>query len=94
MNLSWAHPKDGQVSHFILERSFDGENFIEAALVFTSDDNAVGSYNYADRLLPLSEGSVHYRLKIVDMKGNYHYSPTTIVSSALAKDGAAIVIKI
>ena len=94
LNLSWQHEKDKQVSHFILERSFDGQSFQEAALVFTSDNDDMAAYNYADRLSAMASSEVFYRLKIVDMNGSYHYSAITAIQPEQLKSGAKQIIKL
>jgi|SRR5271154_1509713 len=72
------------ISHFMIQRSFDGINFDDAALIFSEEENAnyiPRYYFYNDNQNIKNSGSLHYRIKMVDLKGNYKYSDTITVKS-------------
>jgi hypothetical protein len=71
-------------SYFMIQRSFDGINFDDAALIFSEEDNAnyvPRYYFYNDNQSFKDNGSLCYRIKIVDLKGDYKYSDTVKVKS-------------
>ena len=72
------------ISHFMIQRSFDGINFDDAALIFSEEDNAnyfPRYYFYNDNQTIKDNGSLYYRIKIVDLKGDYKYSDTLKIKS-------------
>lgn len=85
VNLKWETASEINVSHFELERSTDGVNFSQAAMVFsygTADTKA--NYNYADNVASFQVPVVYYRLRSVDIDGKSELSETRIIR--LAKD--------
>lgn len=93
IELGWAAGGNEETSHFILERSYDGEAFKEAALLFTAEDKDAPQYGYTDRIPALAaEAQVYYRLKIVDKKGNYVYSDNIIIQTDALKQGVRQII--
>jgi hypothetical protein len=80
-------------SHFIIQRSFDGINFDDAALIFSEEDNAnyiPRYYFYTDNESINANGSFHYRIKIVDLKGDYKYSDTVTVKAESEQSGIVL----
>lgn len=74
-HLQWGTSIETNVSHFELERSINDGAFIKIADVTAMNQPAGSSYNYKDNLTGV--GMVHhsvYRLKIVDIDGQYTYS--------------------
>lgn len=87
VNLKWETASEINVSHFQLERSTDGVNFTQAAMVFSygaADTKA--SYNYADNVASFQVPVVYYRLRSVDIDGKSELSETRIIR--LSKDQA------
>ena len=76
--LRWTGLQEN-VSHYIIERSFDGENFKEVGMTFTSEDQWHIEYNYVDKFRASNSGRVFYRLKVVYMEGGAEYSPVVIL---------------
>lgn len=87
VNLKWETASEINVSHFELERSTDGVNFSQAAMVFSygaADTKA--NYAYSDNVASFQVPVVYYRLRSVDIDGKSEISETRIIR--LAKDQA------
>jgi hypothetical protein len=70
---------DENVSHYVIERSVDGETFSDAGMLFTADDQKQKDYSYTDKFRSGYSGRVWYRLKVVYVEGGAEYSPVTIL---------------
>lgn len=78
--LNWTTDMEENVSHFVVEKSLNGKDFNEAAVIFTEGNSALRrEYNFKDELKAITGGLVYYRLKIVDMDGKYEHSATRII---------------
>lgn len=74
--LNWTvEYQDAQSSHFEIERSSNGTNFVNIGAVSLTG-NSANSYTYTDRNLTASNSGrvVYYRLKMVDKDGQFTYS--------------------
>jgi hypothetical protein len=68
------------LSHIIIEKSMDGKNFKEAALVFTYGNTTSRSdYDFADNVSKINSGSLYYRLRSIDTDGATQYSDIHII---------------
>jgi hypothetical protein len=81
--LTWA-PIPGGVSHYVLERSFDGHTFEEQGLFFTGDWVEQSEYSYVEKLRRPIAGPLFYRLRVVGVDGTVIYTPVTIINPAVA----------
>ena len=73
--LNWTTDQEENLSHFTVERSFDGLNFSDAGIVFTNDNvDVMKQYSFKDVLRSNSKGVVYYRLKMVGIDGQTEYS--------------------
>ncbi len=78
VNLYWQTGSEKNNSHFIIEKSIDGKNFTELAVVLgAGNSSAVSNYSYADKY-PVA-GINYYRLKQVDFDNQYTYSDIRMV---------------
>jgi hypothetical protein len=80
VNLKWETASEINVSHFELERSTDGVNYNQAAIVFaygSATDKA--SYSYSDNVASFRQPVVYYRLRSVDIDGKTELSETRII---------------
>jgi endonuclease I len=69
--LQWKADRASQFSHFEIERSFNGTNF---QYLGRMNVNATGiDYRFADDLAN-TNGTVYYRIKMVDQNGAFEYS--------------------
>lgn len=78
--LQWSTAQEHNFSHFILERSSDGGNFSQVALVFGSGESDQKlTYSYTDKDMAGRGGIIYYRLKEVDVDGKFSYSSVRII---------------
>ena len=79
--LDWATSAETNASHFVVQRSVDGSNFTDQAIVFTEEGNSNTDrqYSYADNISSVNSSLVYYRLKMVDKDDKYKYSAVVIV---------------
>ena len=78
--LNWSTSQEHNFSHFMIERSTDGENFSQVALVFgAGESDSKINYSYNDKDLKSREGIIYYRLKQVDVDGKFNYSSVRII---------------
>ena len=80
ISLSWKSAQEIDFNYYELEHSSDGEVFTTTSLVFGAGVNGGGAeYTYVDRSVKVTQGLIYYRLKMVDIDGNFTYSPVRIV---------------
>lgn len=79
--LNWNIAEGKNTSHFVIQRSTDGYDFDDAAVLFTDNDANVVKQNfrYADNISSIDTGTLYYRLKIVSLNGKTEYSKTEAV---------------
>jgi hypothetical protein len=81
--ISWATGKEWESSHFEIERTLNSVEFEKIGEVMAMGfKDSITEYEFMDEDLPLSGGNVLYRLKQVDMNGNYAYSPVMSVRTS------------
>jgi hypothetical protein len=82
VDLNWTTAAEKNVSHFAIEKSYDGKNFSEAATVFafgnTSADDKK-NYTYSDNVSKATTSILYYRLRCVDIDGKFTYSQTRVI---------------
>jgi hypothetical protein len=69
--LSWSIANEQNLDHFVLERSGNGQNFTDIAKIKSRNDL---EYSYDDVVTADTSVVYYYRLKIVDIDGNFKYS--------------------
>jgi hypothetical protein len=72
--LNWNLAAEKNTSHFVIQRSSDGYDFDDAAVIFTDNDNIKENYRFADNISLIDSGILYYRLKIVGLDGKSEYS--------------------
>ena len=79
--LNWSTATELNASNFVVQRSTDGTNYEDVALVFTQEgnSNSIRQYSYADNISTVNNNIVYYRLKLVDLDGNFSYSPVDLI---------------
>ena len=70
--LQWQTVNEQNTSHFEIERSVDGNNFIQFSKVFSQ--NIPGTHAYSTTDHSPAQGINYYRVKQVDLDGRYSYS--------------------
>jgi hypothetical protein len=92
VNLTWATASEINVSHFVIEKSTDGQNFTEAAMVFaTGNSTDRRNYEYTDNLGSSFAKVIYYRLRSMDLDGKSQVSEIRIIRTAKST-GASISI--
>lgn len=68
--LQWTSASENNLSHFVIQKSYNGTDYSDLAIFFAAEkgDKRAG-YKYTDKLNPLTEGKVYYRLKMQDVTG-------------------------
>ncbi len=72
VSLKWATAAEHNASHFIIERSFDGAEYSDIAMLFAQGNSEIRT-EYAfkdDKVSAGNSGVIYYRLKMVDMNAN------------------------
>jgi glucose/arabinose dehydrogenase len=83
--LKWETENEINTSHFLVERSIDGTHFNAIGTVSANGNNNPGLFNYS--LIDIDASNqqsllLYYRLKIVDIDGNFKYSGIITISLA------------
>ncbi|HVU56326.1 MAG TPA: T9SS type A sorting domain-containing protein [Puia sp.] len=77
--LSWSTAQEQNTDHFDIERSVDGVSFSSIGAVQAAGNSSlVKEYSYIDASPVM--GADYYRLKMVDLDGNFTYSKIAVVS--------------
>ncbi|MGQ0738145.1 MAG: T9SS type A sorting domain-containing protein [Bacteroidota bacterium] len=78
VKLHWVTADEQNVSHFEVQRSADGVNYVRIAVVQALNSPNGGTYHYRDES-PLTRAN-HYRLLIVDTDASFQLSPVRRIS--------------
>jgi hypothetical protein len=79
--LEWATASEENNSHFIVERSLDGIEFLEVGLVYgMGTTSSITTYQFVDIDLPIGTKQAFYRLRQVDFDGGFEYSEMRLVN--------------
>ena len=80
VQLQWTTQTEVNSSHFIIERSTDGNSFSVVATINAKGDSQLPiNYSWEDAT-PLP-GKCYYRLKMVDKDGRFEYSPVLTITA-------------
>ncbi len=73
VDLSWKTASEFNTSHFNIEHSLDGINFIQIGKIAAAENtNIAQNYHFIDK--KPNKGNNLYRLKMIDIDGKYSYS--------------------
>jgi len=91
--LHWETGMEKELSHFVIERSSDGVVYKEAGIVFAGGNSSVKlQYNFTDILTGVNQqGTLYYRLRMVDGDRKYQYSPVRIIKTNESFAGVQMV---
>jgi hypothetical protein len=79
VNLTWTTNEEN-ISHYIIQRSADGKNYSDIAVVFANDIPGACTYKYKDAHVSSFTVPVFYRLKTIGKKKEeYSYSSACII---------------
>jgi Secretion system C-terminal sorting domain len=79
VKLSWKVSDVVNFSHFEIERSSNGNDFINAGSQVATGPAGEQNYEFTDRNIPSNIFRFYYRLKMIDADGKFGYSRTVIV---------------
>lgn len=82
-NLDWVTASEVNASHFDVERSDDGVNFTQIGRVEAAGNSSTDQdYKFSDREVNMERNDVvqYYRIKMVDIDGEYKYSGVRVVN--------------
>ena len=77
--LNWTKGAEN-TAYYLVERSADGKEFRQVAIVFTSDEAQWTSYNFQDKNSAPFNGVVFYRIALVNDRKEVAYLPVTKVN--------------
>ena len=80
VDLKWSTETETNLSHFIVERSADGINYREAALVFAyGNTTSKSDYVFADNISKLQSGNIYYRITSIGADGKTQQSEIQVI---------------
>ncbi|HYJ38287.1 MAG TPA: T9SS type A sorting domain-containing protein [Chitinophagaceae bacterium] len=79
--LHWSTTANKSTAYFQIERSLDNLSFNQIGELKRQGEQETGSYSFRDTISILRRLPVFYRLKIIDVNGNYSYSKVVALSS-------------
>lgn len=84
-SLQWTTATEWNNAGYAIERSADGKQFTRIGFVAASGNNSAQptSYHYEDRLDNVQADKVYYRLKQIDIDGNYAYSKVLALNKSI-----------
>ncbi len=92
VSLKWSTTVEKNSSHFIIERSFDGVEYSDAAMIFAAgNSDIVSNYAFTDKIPAGNSGVIYYRLKMVDMDGRSQTSVVRLVRIGKASETVKIL---
>ena len=77
--LNWQTTQQVNSSFFTIQKSVDGQRFLDVNTVSVGNNTASAKYSYSDANTSYYGRSIFYRLKIVDKDGKFAYSPVVSV---------------
>ena len=92
VNLNWVTGMEKELSHFVIERSTNGVDYVEAGRVAAKGTSNIKiDYNFLDNLNSGAKGLICYRLKMVDIDNQFQYSPVRVIRLNELKDDVTIL---
>jgi len=89
--IIWTTAEETNTSQFIIQSSTDGRNFSNEGLVSAKgNSNSQQTYSYTDNNSLVNTGTIYYRLKVVDIDGQFTYSNVVAVTLSDKQTKAAI----
>jgi hypothetical protein len=77
--LQWAATDEQLISHYMIQRSTNGDDYSDIACIFTGEiPSSLQLNNYQDKISS-APATFYYRLKVVQNDGSFTYSETKIV---------------
>ena len=90
--VNWVTGKEKQLSHFVIERSTNGIDFVEVGEVKAKgNSNVKVNYSFTDHTTGAIKGVICYRLKLVDLEMRYQRTAVEVVRLGETKDAVNIM---
>ena len=71
VQLRWIGSNEAHVSHFYVEKSFDGISYKQVAIVFSDKSTSKEiTYQFPDKNINNKHKKIFYRLRTIDIHGN------------------------
>ena len=78
--LTWTTGSEKRLNYFVIERSTNGTDFKEAAVIFSVTTSSVKqNYSFADPVNVSGKGMLYYRIRIVDVLGRFQNSAVKLI---------------
>ena len=78
--LTWTTGLEKKLSHFVIEKSTDGKDYKDAAVIFAvANASAKQNYSFTESISIHARGILYYRIRIVDPFGKYQTSAVKII---------------
>ncbi|MBL7698764.1 MAG: hypothetical protein JNK79_11415 [Chitinophagaceae bacterium] len=90
-SLDWFTLCDQKINNFLLERSIDGSNFMNVAVVKGSDDGHA-IYHANDNVSKLSVDRIYYRVISVVADGKKYFSPVVALNTNIKPESTVKLI--
>jgi len=92
--LNWATNSELNASHFVVQRSTDGNNYDDVATVFSQEgnSNSLRQYSYSDDISNVNSLLVYYRLKVVNIDGVYQYTDVDLIRLSKQDEQSSILV--
>ena len=78
-DLKWTAATEMKINHFMVERSTDGVNFSDAAMVFAFEEATTMPYRFAEKL-HADASVVYYRICMIGKDGKTVYSEVLTIN--------------
>ncbi len=91
--FKWITANEINTASFIVEKSNDGEAFIEISSVMAVGNNGIGNHSYSaiDKQPNYVSGTTFYRLKIIDNDGTISYSNVLSLKNVVKENSFRVV---
>jgi hypothetical protein len=90
VQIDWTTAEEMNFSHFVIERSTNGTDYKEIAMIFADEAGGKNAYEYGDNVNKNASGLIYYRLKMIDRDGTAKYSAVRIVKLNVSSATATI----
>jgi hypothetical protein len=77
--INWIMASEINLDKFILERSTDGKNYKDVAVLFPGDSYSSRSYMYKDQNVSSSTNLLYYKLRCIDNSDGVSHSLTRVI---------------
>lgn len=93
VDLKWVTATEENVSHFVVEKSFDGVNYSDAGLVFAFGNTTTNkSYTLKDDVSTVQSGVIYYRIRTVDNDGKFEFSSVRVIRISKQAENAINIV--